>query len=97
MRLVIVCFAMSLYGSICFGQADSSKTTREPVQKQVAVPGVDTPISGGGLTAQEPLNGDVAPLTNDKKRKGKTQPPSDSRAFGVSVPVGKAKKDTLKQ
>lgn len=96
MRSVIVCFVISLYGSICFAQADSTKTLRQPVEKQVAIPGVDTPISGGGLTAQEPLNGDITPLSNDKKSKGKTQPPSDPRSFGVSVPLGKAKKDSLK-
>ena len=95
MRLLIVCFAISFFGSVCFGQADSSKTVREPVQKQVAVPGVDTPVSGGGLTAQTPENPVITPNNGDKKRK--TQPPSDPRAFGVSVPIGKAKKDSLRQ
>lgn len=95
MRFVIVCFALSVYGSVCFGQADSSKTTQQPVERQVAVPGIDTPISGGGLTAQTPENPVVMPKNGDKKRQ--TQPPSDSRSFGVSVPVkGKAKKDTLR-
>ncbi|GAB4027210.1 hypothetical protein [Spirosoma koreense] len=97
MRLIIICFALSLSGSICYGQSDSTKTVKQPVEKQVAIPGVDTPVSGGGMTAQEPLNGDTAPLTNPKKRKGKTQPPSDPRSFGVSIPVGKTKKDTLRQ
>ncbi len=96
MRPVLVCFAICLYSSICFGQADSSKTTQEPVQKQVAVPGVDTPVSGGGLTAQTPENSVVTPQSGNKKRKGKTQPPSDPRSFGVSVSLGKAKKDTLR-
>ncbi len=93
MHLVILCFAISLYSPICFGQADSSKTTREPVQKQVSVPGIDTPISGPGMTAQVPTN-PVPPAKNNKKRK--TMPPSDPRAFGISVPVGKTKKDTLR-
>lgn len=97
MRPIFICFAIILYGSVCFGQADSSKTTQPPVQKQVAVPGVDTPVSGGGLTAQTPTNPVPVPQSDDKKRKGKTQPPSDPRSFGVSVPIGKAKKDTLRQ
>ena len=96
MRSLFVCFAICLYSSISFGQSDSSKTTQEPVQRQVAVPGVDTPTSGPGLTAQEPEPTLGTPQTSNKKRKGKTQPPSDSRAFGVSVPLGKAKKDTLR-
>ena len=96
MRLVIVCFALSVYGSTCFGQTDSSKTTQQPVQRQVAVPGVDTPTSGGGLTAQTPPNNAAIPPGDDKNRKGKTQPPSDPRSFGVSVPIGKARKDTLR-
>lgn len=95
MRFLIVCFALSLSGSVCFGQADSAKTTQQPVQKQIAVPGVDTPVSGGGLTAQTPENPVITPKNGDKKRK--TQPPSDPRSFGVAVPIGKTKKDTLRQ
>ncbi|UFH56654.1 hypothetical protein [Spirosoma sp. KNUC1025] len=94
MRLIVLCFAISLYGSVCYGQADSSKTTQQPTEKQLAIPGVDTPVSGGGLTAQTPENPVVTPKNGDKKRK--TQPPSDPRAFGVSVPIGKTKKDTLR-
>lgn len=95
MRPVIICFALSLYGSFCFGQADSSKTLQQPVQKQVAVPGVDTPVSGGGLTAQTPTN--PLPVTQDGDKKRKTQPPSDPRSFGVAVPIGKSKKDTTQR
>jgi hypothetical protein len=96
MRLVIIFFALSVYGSLCFGQADSSKTTQQPVQKQVFVPGVDTPVSGPGLTAQTPANPVVTPQSGDKKQR-KTQPPSDPRSFGVALPIGKSKKDTLRQ
>ena len=100
MRLVLVCFAICLSSSLSFGQADSTKTTQQPVEKQVAIPGVDTPTSGGGLTAQEPAT--LAPVTTpqnidgDKKRKRKTQPPSDPRAFGVSVPIEPGKKEPSK-
>ncbi|MFD2935838.1 hypothetical protein [Spirosoma flavum] len=95
MRPLFVCFAISLFSSTCFGQsqADSSKTTQEPVQKQVSIPGVDTPTSGPGMTAQMPTN-PMPPAQSNKKRK--TSPPSDPRAFGVGIPVGKTKKDTLR-
>ncbi len=92
MRPALICLAFSLYGSVCFAQSDSSKTTQQPVQKQVAIPGVDTPVSGGGMTAQVPAN--PVPAAQDNKKR-KTLPPSDPRAFGVSVPIGKAKKDSL--
>ncbi|GAB4047439.1 hypothetical protein [Spirosoma litoris] len=94
MRTLLFFFVASLSGSLCFAQSDTTKTTtQEPVVKQVAIPGVDTPISGGGMTAQTPAN-PIPPVQNDKKRK--TMPPSDPRAFGVSVPLGKARKDTLR-
>ncbi|MBD2699008.1 hypothetical protein IC229_00050 [Spirosoma sp. BT702] len=94
MKSAIVCFAICLFGSVCFGQADSSKTTQEPVQKQVFIPGVDTPTSGPGLTAQVPTT-TPPPPADGKKRKA--LPPSDPRSFGVSVPIGKAKKDSLRK
>lgn len=94
MRTLLFFFAASLTGTLCLAQNDSTKTTtQEPTVKQVAIPGVDTPLSGGGMTAQTPMN-PLPPVQNNKKRK--TMPPSDPRAFGVSVPVGKAKKDTLR-
>ncbi|GAB3772346.1 hypothetical protein GCM10028818_12440 [Spirosoma horti] len=96
MRTLVFFLAASLTGSICIAQSDTARivqqTQQEPVERQVAIPGVDTPISGGGMTAQTPMN-PVPPVQNNKKRK--TLPPSDPRAFGVSVPVGKAKRDTL--
>lgn len=92
MRSVLIVLAISLFGSVCVAQSDTSKTIQQPVPKQVSIPGVDTPISGGGMTAQTPAN-PVLPVQNNKQRK--TQPPSDPRAFGVSVPIGKTKKDSL--
>ncbi|GAB3999248.1 hypothetical protein GCM10028807_48940 [Spirosoma daeguense] len=93
MRLVLLCSAAFLYGSVCFGQADSSKTLQQPTQKQVFIPGIDTPTSGPGMNAQMPAT-TPPPLEDGKKRK--TLPPSDPRSFGISVPIGKAKKDTLR-
>ncbi len=98
MRLLLACIAICLSGSLSFGQADSTKTTQQPVEKQVAIPGIDTPTSGGGLTAQEPTN--IMPVSTpqntDKKRKRKNQPPSDPRAFGVSVPIEPDRKEPAK-
>ncbi|WP_020605042.1 hypothetical protein [Spirosoma spitsbergense] len=94
MRFIIIFLSVSLYGSIAFAQSDSSKTTRMPVRREVFIPGVNTPISGGGVTAQMPVNPTMPAQDDNKKRK--TQPPSDPRAFGVSIPLEKAKKDTLR-
>ncbi len=94
MRCLVLFLSLSLYGSVAFAQIDSSKTTRMPVQRKVFIPGVDTPISGGGMTAQTPVNQTMPAQDDNKKRK--TQPPSDPRAFGVSIPLGKTKQDTLK-
>ena len=96
MRLVIACLALSLVGSVCYGQAaDTSKTTTQPpTQREVFVPGVDTPVSGPGLTAQVPIN--EPPVVPKGKKQRKTQPPSDPRSFGVSVPLEKTKRDTLR-
>ncbi|WP_018618988.1 hypothetical protein [Spirosoma luteum] len=96
MRAILFFIFISLYGSIAFAQGDSSKTTKMPVRREVFIPGVNTPISGGGMTAQTPVNSTMPAPDNGKKRK--TQPPSDPRAFGVSIPLekDKAMKDTLK-
>lgn len=98
MRTLLFFLALSTYSTLSFAQSDSTKKVQQtpvqqsPAPKQVAIPGVDTPISGGGMSAQTP-NNPVPAVQDGKKRK--TLPPSDPRAFGVSVPVGKAKRDTL--
>ena len=94
MRSVLIGLILSLSSSLCFAQRDSSKTTQEPVQRRVFIPGVNTPVSGPGMTAQVPVN-TPAPVTNDGKER-KIAPPSDPRSFGVSIPLKKAKKDTLR-
>lgn len=95
MRPVLIFLAISLYGSACLAQRDTSNTTTQaPVQRRVFIPGVNTPISGGGMTAQVPV---AQPVQNDGDKR-KTQPPSDPRAFGVAIPLekGKTKRDTLR-
>ncbi|WP_020594841.1 hypothetical protein [Spirosoma panaciterrae] len=96
MRTVLICSILCLSGTLCFAQADSSKVIQQPADRQVAIPGVDTPVSGPGLTAQVPLTTPPPPQNGRKKRR--TQPPSDPRGFGVAIPIekDKAKKDTLR-
>ena len=97
MRVVVIFFAVSLYSSICFGQADTSKVVQhEPVDREISIPGIDTPMSGPGLTAQVPFNSPPPTRKGDKKRK--TLPPSDPRAFGVALPLEQQapKRDTLR-
>ena len=62
--------------------------------KEVFIPGVNTPVSGPGMTAQVPEN--QGPIPQSGEKDPKLLPPSDPRSFGVSIPLGKTKKDTLK-
>ncbi|MCK8491109.1 MULTISPECIES: hypothetical protein [Spirosoma] len=108
MRSFLLLLSISLYGSICFGQADSSQrltkldsaqTPREASPStHVPIPGVDTPLSGPGTMMQAPANptATAIPQNDRKKRKNKTNPPTDPRAFGVGIPIGKTKKDSLR-
>lgn len=95
MRPVFFSLVISLYASVCFGQSDSTKRTQEPAKTQVLIPGIDSPTSSpGALMQSSPRPNEVA--TPPGKKGAKTTPPSDPRAFGVAVPLGKAKKDTVK-
>jgi hypothetical protein len=94
----ILLLAACLYTSACFGQIDSTKRTQGPAQTQVLIPGIDSPISSPGTLMQSSPRPNAMPEGQTTTRKGKvrTTPPSDPRAFGVAVPVGKSKKDTLR-
>lgn len=89
---------LSLSASVCFGQTDSTRTAQDSPSPRPAVqiPGVDTPLSGPGTLLQSSPNPNAVPVPprNGRKRR-RTNPPSDPRAFGVAVPIGGAKKDTL--
>ncbi|WP_332368482.1 hypothetical protein [Spirosoma telluris] len=90
MRTLLFFFAASLSGSFCLAQNDSTKViNQEPVQKQVAIPGIDTPISGGGLTAQTPTN-PMPPVQNNKKRK--TLPPATHAPLACRCPLVRQRK-----
>ncbi|MFD2569600.1 hypothetical protein ACFSUS_03090 [Spirosoma soli] len=99
MRLFSIIVFGCFYTSICFGQSDSTlRQQKPPVQEQILIPGVDSPISSPGTLMQSSTrpNEVVTPGSNQRKRKGRTTPPSDPRAFGVGIPVGEAKKDTTR-
>ena len=100
MRSFLLLLSISLCSSFCYSQIDTTKHTEPSVspQAQVPIPGVDTPISGPGTLLQSSPQTNVMPLNepNRKKRKGSTNPPTDPRAFGVGIPIGKTKKDTLR-
>lgn len=94
MRFVLAFVGVGLWSPVCFGQADTSKVAQPPVQREVFIPGVDTPVSGPGLNAQVPVNTPAPASRGSKKRK--TLPPSDPRGFGISLPLEPARKDTLR-
>ncbi|GAB3889420.1 hypothetical protein [Spirosoma agri] len=101
MRSILFFLSVGLYSSVCLGQVDmdTTKAPREPSPTtRVAIPGVDTPLSGPGTMMQSTPDPTavVQPQDNRRKRKNKTVPPTDPRAFGVGVPIGKTKKDSLR-
>lgn len=85
--------------SICFSQTDTSRKAQPSPQPVVQIPGIDTPLSGPGTLLQSSPNPNAVAVPQKRGKKGRlrTSPPSDPRAFGVAVPLGGAKKDTLKQ
>lgn len=95
MRTFLFFLIASLYTVVGYAQADSASKPRTPTKTQVLIPGVDSPISAPGTLMQSsPQPNAVPPDARDKR---KTNPPADPRAFGVGIPIGKAKKDTLNQ
>ncbi|WP_338874689.1 hypothetical protein WBJ53_03630 [Spirosoma sp. SC4-14] len=99
MRPVLLIIFLTLYVSVCRGQIDTTRARREPSPSaQVPIPGIDTPLSGPGtlLQSSPQPNAVVTPQNSRKKRKLKTMPPSDPRAFGVAIPIESTKKDTIR-
>ena len=99
MRSILFFLSMSLCGSVCFGQVDSTQRPqpRPSPQTRVPIPGIDTPMSGPGTLLQSSPNPHAA-ARGRKGRKGKfkTNPPTDPRAFGIAVPLEQPKKDSLR-
>lgn len=99
MRPVLFILCLVSCGSVCCAQIDSSRTVNPPLTTtHVPIPGVDTPLSGPGTMLQSPPqpNAVVLPEKGRKNRSRKTVPPSDPRAFGVAVPIGQTKKDSIR-
>lgn len=89
-----------LSAATCYGQIDSITRTKgespRTAQQPVMIPGIDSPVSAPGTLMQAPANPNAAaPMKDDKKRR-RTSAPSDPRSFGVAVPLGKPKRDTLR-
>ncbi|RYC69550.1 MULTISPECIES: hypothetical protein [Spirosoma] len=98
MRLLLLSLLLSGSLTVCTAQNDTTRRSTQSnasPQKQVLVPGVDSPISSPGTLMQSSPQPNVQPETGSGKRR-KTAPPSDPRAFGVGIPVGKSRKDTLR-
>lgn len=95
----VLVLSLSLWVSVCCGQTDSTRSSQDSPRPAVPIPGVDTPLSGPGTLLQSSPNPNAVavPEKKGRKRRLKTSPPSDPRAFGVAVPLegAKAKKDTL--
>jgi hypothetical protein len=95
MRPVLLTFFGCLFALASFGQkTDSTNTDHRSTHPNVMIPGVDSPISAPGTLMQSSPNPNQLPPTSDNKRR-KTTPPTDPRAFGVAVPLGKTKRDSL--
>jgi hypothetical protein len=93
---VLFCAAVSAYGQ----QADSTTIQRQPPTngtQPVLPPGIDSPLSAPGTLMQSTPNPSAAaePLNKNGQRK-RTAPPSSPRSFGVSIPLGKPKRDTTR-
>jgi hypothetical protein len=84
----------------CYGQIDSVTRVKgespRTAQQPVMIPGIDSPTSAPGTLLQSPPNPNAAAPAKDDKKRRRTSPPSDPRSFGVSVPLGKPKRDTLR-
>lgn len=96
MRFIVFFLTVSLSGCASVAHRDSAKVTTQmtPPPKEVFIPGVDTPVSGPGMTAQVPEN--QAPVPQAGEKEPNVLPPSDPRSFGISIPLGKPKKDTIR-
>ncbi|WP_234736744.1 hypothetical protein [Tellurirhabdus bombi] len=112
MRPILFSILISLCSFSAFAQNDSVLTPRVPPRTQVLTPANNAPQSSGstqvltpangsplstpGTLMQAPINTNV-PVQEEGRNKRKTAPPSDPKAFGVAVPLGKTKQDTLKR
>lgn len=99
LQSIVVFSLLMLSASVGFSQTDTARKAQPSPNPVIQIPGIDTPLSGPGTLLQSSPNPNAVVVPQKKGKKGrlKTNPPSDPRAFGVAVPLGGAKKDTLKQ
>ncbi|MDB5243993.1 MAG: hypothetical protein JWP57_4619 [Spirosoma sp.] len=97
LQSTVVFALLILSASVGLGQTDTARKVQPSPNPVVQIPGIDTPLSGPGTLLQSSPNPNAVAVPQKRGKKGrlKTNPPSDPRAFGVAVPLGDAKKDTL--
>lgn len=98
MRYILLSCLLFSISSVCVAQRDTtgfkrSRAEKAP-QREVMIPGVNSPTSSPGTLLQSSPDPNVLPADQQGR---KTSPPSDPRAFGVAIPLGKSKKDTLRK
>ena len=97
MKSVLLFSLFNLCASVCIAQTDSVRRPEPSSRPAVQIPGIDTPLSGPGTLLQSSPNPNAVPLPERKgNKRRRTSRPTDPRAFGVAVPLGKARKDTLR-
>lgn len=99
MRYILFSFLLLGVSSVGFAQRDTTgfkrSRARKAPQREVLIPGINSPTSSPGTLMQSSPDPNVLPAD---QRDRKTSPPSDPRAFGVAIPLEKrAKKDTLRK
>jgi hypothetical protein len=112
MRPILFSILISLGSFSAFAQTDSVLKPNVPPRTQVITPTNNPPQTSGSPQVLTPANGSPlstpgtlmqapadpnATLREEGRNKRKTTPPSDPKAFGVAVPLGKTKPDTLKR
>ncbi len=99
MRCLLFSFLLVGVSSVCVAQVDTAgfdrSRARKAPQREVLIPGINSPTSSPGTLMQSSPDPNVLPA--DQRKTRRTSPPSDPRAFGISIPLEKrVKKDTLK-
>jgi len=98
MHCLLFSFLFFGVSSVCVAQVDTAgfdrSRARKAPQREVLIPGINSPTSSPGTLMQSSPDPNVLPAG---QRDRKTHPPTDPRAFGVAIPLGKSKKDTLRK
>ncbi|OIN56221.1 hypothetical protein [Arsenicibacter rosenii] len=99
-RAVVISIWLASASFICYGQRDTARPAPAPANPPIMTPGIDSPISAPGTMLQSSTRTQPERPVR-RKRKGKRgiriEPLSDPRGFGVAIPIGTAKKDSLRK